>query len=91
MYIAEQQYNQQPSYNAPPPQDQYNAPPPPPMEQQPYDGGYGNYNPGDYQDGGGDTQTTIIREDGGFFGADRETVITTGTPKVHAFHRKEYS
>lgn len=79
--ILEQQYNQQPSYNAPPPQEQYNAPAP--MEQPPvnYDngGGYGNYNPGEYQqDGGGDTQTTIIREDGGWFGADKETVITTG-------------
>lgn len=50
------------------------------MEQQPYGGGYGSYNPGDYQqpqDGGGDTQTTVIREDGFF--SRQETVITTGT------------
>ncbi|KAI8639663.1 hypothetical protein BD408DRAFT_261479 [Parasitella parasitica] len=58
------EYQQQPSYNPPP--------------QQPYDGGYGNYNPGDYpQVDGGNTQTTIIREDGGWFGPDKETVITS--------------
>ncbi|CEP14737.1 hypothetical protein [Parasitella parasitica] len=63
----QQHYQQQPSYN-----------PPPPIENQASDGGYGNYNPGDYpQDEGGNTQTTIIREDGGWFGADKETVITT--------------
>jgi hypothetical protein len=61
----------QPSYSQPPP------PPPPAAE-------YGGYNPqpsyggGEPNYGGGDTNTTIIREDGGWFGADKETVITTG-------------
>ncbi|KAI7907844.1 uncharacterized protein BX663DRAFT_12648 [Cokeromyces recurvatus] len=40
------------------------------------DGGYGNFEPSYPQDGG-ETTTTIIREDGGWFGPDKETIITT--------------
>ncbi|KAI8979422.1 hypothetical protein BDF20DRAFT_504191 [Mycotypha africana] len=61
-------------------QNYYNsAPTPAPAPPMDYNnvsgGGYGSYAPP--PNDGPDTQTTIIREDGGWFGADKETVITT--------------